>query len=107
VILSNNYIEELRLLPPNKMNGKEANIKASDSAYGRQDFCILMVFKNLHGEYTYSTEILSNNLHVRAIQNGLTPNLSGFLVRANEELELGLQEDMPNTEGLLYLYLEP
>jgi hypothetical protein len=70
-------------------------------------FCILMVFKNLHGEYTYSTEILSNNLHVRAIQNGLTPNLSGFLVRANEELELGLQEDMPNAEGLLYLYLEP
>lgn len=60
-----------------------------------------MATKNVHGEYTYTTEILSNNLHVRAIQNGLTPNLAVFLERANEELEIGLQEDMPDATGLL------
>lgn len=30
VVLSNRYIDEVRLLPPEKMNGKKANIRVTD-----------------------------------------------------------------------------
>jgi hypothetical protein len=55
--------------------------------------------QNLKGKYTYGDIMLESNLHIRVLQNQLTPNLNMYLERAFQELEFGLQEDFPKVEG--------
>jgi hypothetical protein len=43
--------------------------------------------------------MLESNLHIRVLQNQLTPNLNLYLERAFRELEFGLQEDFPEVQG--------
>ncbi|TGO61973.1 hypothetical protein BCON_0023g00310 [Botryotinia convoluta] len=57
-----------------------------------------MTVKNLLGKYTGTLVMLESNLHVRVLQNKLTPNLSDYLTRAKAELEFGWKMDVPRAQ---------
>ncbi|KAF2478137.1 putative cytochrome P450 [Lindgomyces ingoldianus] len=80
LVLSNKYLDELRLLPNTKLSNVHAQVK------------------NMLGKYTYTTFLLESDQHVRVLQNHLTPNLQTFLRRAEEELDYSFQADIPQNE---------
>ncbi|KAF2735353.1 cytochrome P450 [Polyplosphaeria fusca] len=80
LVLSNKYLEELRLLPNSKLSNVHAQVK------------------NMLGDYSYSTFLLHNDQHVRVLQNYLTPNLSTFLGRAREEMDYSFTQDIPRPD---------
>ncbi|PSN64497.1 putative cytochrome P450 [Corynespora cassiicola Philippines] len=80
IVLSNKYLDELRLIPNNKLSNVHSQVK------------------NMLGKYTYSNFLLESDQHVRVLQSYLTPNLKTFLSRSAEELDYSFENDVPQPD---------
>lgn len=75
------YLEELSLMPSEKLSAVQVQAK------------------NMGGKYTRSNILTDSNLHFRVVQNKLTPELNRYLAMAKDELDYAWDIDMPQSEG--------
>lgn len=82
-VMPNKYLGELRLIPPTKLSGVQAQVA------------------NLGHKWTHMTIMTESNLHFRVIQNKLIVELSKYLDIAKMELEYAWKINVPHTQGKL------
>ncbi|KAF2688532.1 putative cytochrome P450 monooxygenase [Lentithecium fluviatile CBS 122367] len=80
LVLSNRYLDEIRLLPRTVLSNVHAQ------------------FKNLKGEYTYVSVVLNGDLHTRVLRNQLTPQLGYYVERSSAEFDQAFWDDFPQAE---------
>ncbi|KAF2012099.1 cytochrome P450 [Aaosphaeria arxii CBS 175.79] len=81
LVISNKYLEELRLLP----NTILSNVHAQ--------------YQNILGHYTYASVVINSNLHTRALQSHLTPRTSFYTLRSKAELDQTFYDSLPQEKG--------
>ncbi|KAF2198556.1 cytochrome P450 monooxygenase [Delitschia confertaspora ATCC 74209] len=88
LVLSNKYLDEIRLLPNTVLSSVASQVN------------------NLVGKYTYASIMLESNLHTRVLQSQLTPNLGVYISKATVELEHSLKNDVPSSEGWIEVNIQ-
>ncbi|KAI0889376.1 cytochrome P450, partial [Annulohypoxylon maeteangense] len=71
------YLDELRLIPRNELNGKMAH------------------YNNLFKGWSWASVIRDSDLHVTVLTKKLNPDVAKYVDMANEELEYGWHIDVP------------
>ena len=81
LVLPSKYVNDLRILPSTIASPTIAHVH------------------NLMGSYTNMNIILRNNLHFRALQLKLTPNLNNLTGPMLDEIDHAIQKEMPDSQG--------
>jgi hypothetical protein len=86
LILSNKYLEELRLLPNTILSNAIAQfqVNLAKGVFTVHTECCL---QNLSGHYTHMHVILHSDLHARALMRDLTPNVAFYTTRSKAEFD--------------------
>ena len=95
-ILPTKYLDELRQLSSEKLSGVKAQSLVSPHPFNQ---ILMLTRKNIVHQYTYTTFVLESTLHVRVLQNKLTPNLAKYLDMAEMELDYGWNIEIPQPKG--------
>ncbi|POS72957.1 hypothetical protein DHEL01_v208647 [Diaporthe helianthi] len=77
-VLPIKYLEEMRLIPRSKLNGKKA--------------------QNLVPRWTWTSVMMDSDLHVKVLNSKLNPDLSNYINIASEEMQYGWGMDVPRPE---------
>ncbi|KAF2026975.1 putative cytochrome P450 monooxygenase [Setomelanomma holmii] len=81
LVMSNRYLEEIRLLPYTVLSNVHAQ------------------YKNIKGNYTFADAVLKSDLHTRVLRNQLTPKLPYYVERSKEEFDYAFNDDFPQAEA--------
>ncbi|KAI0161016.1 cytochrome P450 [Hypoxylon sp. FL1284] len=88
IILPMRYLSEVRLIPFAKLSGRGAQVG------------------NLVPNWTRTQIMIDTNLHVRVLNQKLTPELSKYVDLAKKELDFGWQSDVPRADGWVEVHVE-
>ncbi|KAH7310674.1 cytochrome P450 monooxygenase [Stachybotrys elegans] len=80
LVISQKYVDQLRSLPEKQLSSTWAHCR------------------NLHGPYTTMDAIKESTLHIRVIQQKLTPNLASHIPVMEEELKFALEAELPKCD---------
>lgn len=81
LVISQKFVDQLRSLPEKQLSSTWAQVR------------------NLHGHYTTLDALITSNLHIRVIQQRLTPNLAASVPIMEKELKYALDVEMPKCDG--------
>ncbi|KAF2728639.1 cytochrome P450 monooxygenase [Polyplosphaeria fusca] len=80
LILSNNYLEELRLFPNTVLSNAHAQ------------------YQNIKGKYTYASVVLHSILHTRVLLQQLTPKVGFYALRSKAAFDEAFYSLMPRSK---------
>ncbi|KFA68979.1 hypothetical protein S40285_08381 [Stachybotrys chlorohalonatus IBT 40285] len=80
LVISQKFVDQLRSLPEKQLSSTWAQVR------------------NLHGHYTTLDALITSNLHIRVIQQRLTPNLAASVPIMEKELKYALDVEMPKCD---------
>jgi hypothetical protein len=103
VLLSNKCIDELRNVSEEKLSAIEAHTKVRLPGQLKKDNYLSNTYQNFGGPYTSIDMALESNLHTRAVQQSLTPNIAKFHQPMEEELSWALAaytQDIPGSHSV-------
>ncbi|KID89997.1 cytochrome P450, partial [Metarhizium majus ARSEF 297] len=104
-VLPIKYLDEMRLIPRSKLNGKKAQVNVrklrhpfSNAHNSASPVMTLIGSQNLVPKWTWTQVMMDSDLHVSVLNAKLNPELAKYMDIAYGELEYGWNLDVPMPE---------